>query len=108
MPRKKTVHLSDRMKEREMELLLKRVPEHLCLRQLIHGIGCPQDTTGLLPVCDRTTTGMWSYHSNVTVTCTYTSILFILSQVLTGARQVAARTLLSPPRFGSRNPFDRL
>ena len=24
--------------QRERELLLKRVPEHLCLRQLIHGI----------------------------------------------------------------------
>ena len=33
---------------RERELLFKRVPEHLCLRQLIHGIGCRREGP-----CDR-------------------------------------------------------
>ena len=31
--------LRERERERERELLFERVPEHLCLRQLIHGIG---------------------------------------------------------------------
>ena len=35
-------------RERERELLFKRVPEHLCLRQLIHGIGCHREGP-----CDR-------------------------------------------------------